>query len=91
MNLREALTWAIELAKIHEADQDIYFDNEGVAARLMRLKQSLPTRELRPEVLRELADDLLELHEQTAVTLDGWIAAREYVEAYHGEIEESGA
>ena len=42
-------------------------------------------------VCAELADDLLEMHEETGISLDGWVAAREYVEAFHGPITENGA
>jgi hypothetical protein len=39
-----------------------------------------------------LAADLLELHDQQAISLDAWIAAREFVERAAGfEIEENGA
>jgi len=47
--------------------------------------------ELRRNVCRELADDLLEMHDQTGISLDGWVAAREFVEAFHGPIEENDA
>lgn len=56
----------------------------------------MPTSEccpagLRLGVCRELADDLLELHDQTGISLDGWVAAREFVEAFFGPIDENGA
>lgn len=50
-----------------------------------------PEHPFRWEALRELADDLLEMHDQTGISLDGWVAARELVEAYLGPIEENGA
>lgn len=46
---------------------------------------------LRKEVCRELADDLLEMHEATGISLDGWVAGREFVEAFHGPIQENEA
>lgn len=45
---------------------------------------------LRLDAIEELASDLLELHEQEAISLDTWVAAREVVEAYLGPIEENG-
>jgi hypothetical protein len=31
------------------------------------------------------------MHEQTGISLDNWVAAREFVEAHHGPITENGA
>lgn len=40
----------------------------------------------------ELAADLLEAHDETGISLDGWVAAREFVERLAGiTIEENGA
>jgi hypothetical protein len=41
-------------------------------------------------VLRELADDLFEMHDDEAISLDTWVAARELVEHYRGPILENG-
>lgn len=41
---------------------------------------------------RYLAADLLEAHDDTGISLDCWVAAREFVERHVGfEIEENGA
>lgn len=46
---------------------------------------------LRADVCRELADDLLQAHEDTGISLDNWGPAREFVEAFHGPITPNGA
>jgi hypothetical protein len=46
---------------------------------------------IREEACAELADDLLELHDQTGISLDNWVAAREFVEGFHGPITENDA
>lgn len=44
------------------------------------------------EVAALLAADLLELHDQTGISLDCWIAAREFVERHIGRtLQENGA
>lgn len=58
---------------------------------LTELRGALPPVDFRLGALQELADDLLEMHEETGVSLDGWVSAREFVEAYHGPITENGA
>lgn len=58
---------------------------------LILLLDALPSNELRLAAMRELADDLLEAHEETGISLDAWVSAREFVEAYHGPITENGA
>ena len=47
--------------------------------------------EVKPEVRRQLAADLMELHEGTGISLDNWVSAREFVEAYFGPIQENHA
>lgn len=44
----------------------------------------------RTEILRGLAADLLEMHDQEAISLDSWVSAREFVEHYEGPIQENG-
>lgn len=60
-------------------------------AALTRLRESMPTAPLRVKALPELALDLLTIHEDTGISLDAWVAGREFVEAYTGPIEVNGA
>ena len=60
-------------------------------AALVALRESAPIVPLRVKALPELALDLLTMHEDTGVSLDAWVAGREFVEAYTGPIEENGA
>jgi hypothetical protein len=53
--------------------------------------EAIPPHPFRWAALKELADDLLEMHDQTGVSLDNWVAAREFVEAFHGPIVENHA
>jgi hypothetical protein len=45
---------------------------------------------LRVEAVAELAADLREMHDDEAISVDTWVAAREVVEAYTGPITENG-
>lgn len=81
MNIHAALDEAILLAHKHE---------QRHLATLQHLRRHLPAS-VRPQALAELADDLLEAHEETGISLDAWVAAREFVEAYHGPLVENGA
>lgn len=47
--------------------------------------------DLDPDILRDLARDLMVLHEKTSLSLDHWESARTFVESYYGEIEENYA
>lgn len=42
-------------------------------------------------VLKELAEELHDLHVRTGISLDNWTSARTFVEAYFGYVEENGA
>lgn len=58
---------------------------------LEALRSALPPRDFRLGAIQELADDLMEMHDQTGVSLDAWVSAREVVEAYCGPIVVNGA
>ena len=71
---------------------------EGCEEHLMHAKPACPKcmglsvipATLRRGAIAELARDLLELHENEALSLDTWVAAREVVEAYTGPITPNG-
>jgi hypothetical protein len=50
----------------------------------------IPTT-LRLGAIAELARDLRELHDDTGISLDAWVSAREVVEAYTGPVTPNGA
>lgn len=85
MNTTEALARAIDL--LGSSGQTVAAEHlRAVAAQL----PADPDYQFFP-YLHELADDLMEMHEETGISLDGWVAARHVVEAYHGPIAENGA
>lgn len=68
-------------------------DHEDVVARLRDQCRSDTSPDLTMfEVCTLLAADLLEAHDDTGISLDNWIAAREFVERHIGRtIYENGA
>lgn len=85
-----ALTAAMSLVSGAQ-EEWVRLNAPAILRELDALRAALPPNDFRLGAMQELADDLQEMHDSHDYSLDAWVSAREYVEAYHGPITENGA